>query len=72
MLCGVISDNIGWRDEEIYPNFIIEESLSLLYYGQQFEDVLINVLEQKNNPTIDDYILALDYYSRYDTFKDFG
>ncbi len=72
MLFGVISDNIGWRDEEIYPNFIIEESLSLLYYGQQFEDVLINVLEQKNNPTIDDYILALDYYSRYDTFKDFG
>ena len=66
-LYPTISDD----DEEIYPNFIIEESLNLLYYGQQFEDVLMNVLEQKNDATIDDYILALDYYSKYDTFKDF-
>ena len=58
-------------DEEIYPDFIIKESLYLLYYGEQFEDVLMNVLEQKKDATIDDYILALDYYSKYDTFKDF-
>ena len=58
-------------DEEIYPDFIIKESLDLLYYGEQFEDVLMNVLEQKNDAIIDDYILALDYYSKYDTFKDF-
>ncbi len=61
-----ISDN----EEEVYPDFIIKESLNLLYYGEQFEDVIMNVLEQKNNPIIDDYILALNYYSKYDTFKD--
>lgn len=59
-------------DDEIYPSFVAQKSLNLLYYGQQFEDVLINVLTQKKNPTIDDYILALNYYSKYDTFKDFG
>jgi hypothetical protein len=58
-------------DDEIYPKFVISESLSLLYYGQQFEDVLMNVLEQKNDATINDYILALDYYSKNDTFMDF-
>lgn len=65
------SPTISDDDEEIYPDFIIKESLNMLYYGQQFEDVLMNVLEQKNAPTIDDYILALDYYSKQDIFKDF-
>jgi hypothetical protein len=67
-----LSPTISDDDEEIYPNFIIKKSLNLLYYGQQFEDVLMNVLEQKNEATIDDYILALDYYSKHDTFKDLG
>jgi hypothetical protein len=63
----IISDD----DEEIYPDFIIKESLNLLYYGQQFEDVLMNVLEQKNNAITIDFIMALDYYSKNDTFMDF-
>lgn len=58
-------------DEEIYPIFIRKESLNLLYYGQQFEDVLMNVLGQKDNPSINDYILALDHYCIHDTFKNF-
>lgn len=67
-----LSPTISDDDEEVYPLFIRKKSLGLLYYGQQFEDVLMNVLEQKNDATIDDYILALDYYSKYDTFRDFG
>lgn len=66
-LSPIISDD----DEEIYPTFIRIKSLELLYYGQQFEDVLMNVLKQKNDATINDYILALDYYSKHDTFKYF-
>lgn len=57
-------------DKDIYPDFIIKENLSLLYYGEQFEDVLLNVLDQKDNPAIKDYISALDYYSKNDTFKE--
>ncbi len=57
-------------DKDIYPDFIIKENLSLLYYGEQFEDVLLNVLDQKDNPAIEDYISALDYYSKNDTFKE--
>lgn len=66
-LYPTISDD----DEEIYPNFVIKQSLSLLYDGQQFEDVLMSVSEQKNDATTDDYILALEFYSKNDTFKDF-
>ena len=58
-------------DEEIYPDFVIQNSLELLYYGQQFEDVIINILNQKIDANIDDYISGLDYYSKHDTFKDF-
>ena len=47
------------------------ESLELLYYGEQFEDVLMNVQSQIEEPTTDEYISALDYYSKHDVFMDF-
>ena len=64
---ATITDN----DEEIYPDFVQQKSLNFFYDGNQFEDVLLNVQHQKSDATIDDYILALDYYAKYDTFKDF-
>ncbi len=36
----IISD----EDEEVYPDFVVEKSLELLYDGRQFEDVIMNVL----------------------------
>ena len=63
----IISD----EDEEIYPDFVVEKSLELFYYGQQFEDVIMNVLHQKSTATIDDFILGLNYYTENDTFLDF-
>ena len=63
-----ISPAISDDDKEVYPNFVVKEFLELLYYGEQCEDVLMNVLAQKENSTINEYIPALDYYSKYDTF----
>ena len=54
----------------MFPDFIVKESLELFYDGRQFEDVLMNVHHQKNNATKEDYILSLNYYAEYDTFKD--
>lgn len=65
------SPTISDDDKEVYPDFVVMESLELLYYGEPFEDVLMNVQAQKENPTINEYISALDYYSKYDTFMDF-
>ena len=63
----IISDD----DEEIFPDFVKEKSLSLLYYGEQFEDVLMNVSSQKDSASINDYINGLNYYMKHDTFMDF-
>ena len=62
---------ISKDDKDVYPNYVVMESLELLYYGEQFEDVLMNVQSQIEEPTTDEYISALDYYSKHDVFMDF-
>lgn len=57
-LYPTIDDN----DEEVYPDFVRDKSLDLFYYGQQFEDVLMSVFDQKETASINDYINALNYY----------
>ena len=67
-----LGPSITEDDEEIYPDVVLQESLELFYSGEQFEDVLMNVLHQKNTTaTMDDCIVALNYYLRNDTFFDF-
>jgi hypothetical protein len=55
-------------DEDVYPQFVLDNSLELLYYGDQFEDVMFNLLEQKEEPLIEDFISALNYYLDNDAF----
>ena len=57
--------------EEVYPDFVKDKSLDIFYYGQQFEDVLMSVFDQKSSASIKDYIDALNYYIENDTFMDF-
>ena len=52
---------ISSDDKDVYPNFVVMESLELLYYGEQFEDVLMNVQSQIEEPTTDEYISALSF-----------
>jgi len=66
-----LNPSITDDDEEVYPDFVINESLEFFYDGQQFEDVLMNVLHQKKQASIDDFILGLNYYMEHDTFLDF-
>lgn len=75
-----IEDQAYWIDgypdvtddgEEIYPDEVSGQALDYIYSGQQFSDVVQNVLRSKKNPTMEDYLSAFDYYSKNDTFIDF-
>lgn len=68
-----ISDypDVNDDDKEIYPEPVISASLSYLYSGQQFVDVVTLVLEQKSDATYEDYVNALNYYDVNDEFMDF-
>jgi hypothetical protein len=59
------------NDDDVYPDFVVKNKLEFVYKGDQFEDVVMNVLHQKPTATIVDFIDALNYYRQNDTFLDF-
>lgn len=58
------------NDREIYTDFITENNLVMFYSGEQFEDVISNILSQKLDATIEEFIFALNYYRDNDDFAD--
>lgn len=62
----VISDD----DEEVYPDFVVENSLELFFYGEQFIDVLHNISIQREKPSVEDFISGLNFYIENDNFID--
>ncbi len=66
-----IGPTITDDDDEIYPDFVRDNSLEFYFYGQQFEDVISSVLDQKKNPTVGEFVSALNYYTENDAFLDF-
>jgi hypothetical protein len=63
--------SITESDEEVFPDFVSERNLDVLYYGQQFTDVVRNAVSQLGEPSDDDYVSALNYYSDHDNFLTF-
>ena len=60
----VISDD----DEEVYPDFVVENSLELFFYGEQFIDVLHNISIKREKPSVEDFISGLNFYLENDNF----
>jgi hypothetical protein len=58
-------------DEEIFPEFVARNGLEVLYYGQQFVDVVRNAKLQLGTPSDEDLVNALNYYADRDDFIDF-
>ncbi|HAV1239624.1 TPA: hypothetical protein O7X39_000660 [Salmonella enterica] len=58
-------------DNEIYPQIVQSNNLYYLYSGQQFADVIDSVLEKKPLASLEDFVEALNYYSKHDVFFDF-
>ncbi|MBI0472628.1 hypothetical protein EXT68_22485 [Pectobacterium parmentieri] len=56
---------------DVFSDFVVNNDLELLYYGEQFTDVINNVLMQEDEPDISIIIEALNYYMENDDFLDF-
>lgn len=59
-------------DNEISPKSVIEKGFEYLYSGEMIRMVCRNLMRQKPDAKVDDFALALDYYSKNDGFLDFG
>ncbi|WNW10417.1 hypothetical protein RRX38_04375 [Pseudomonas sp. DTU_2021_1001937_2_SI_NGA_ILE_001] len=57
-------------DKEIYPPSVRRESLSYLYSGESFVDVVMLAQKQKPDATYADYVKALNHYQDNDDFLD--
>lgn len=58
-------------DKDVYPRQVREQELELIYYGEDFADVLLSVMEQKAEATDQECLQALLYYYEHDDFMDF-
>ena len=58
-------------NRDVYPRQGREQELELIYYGEDFADVLLSVMEQKAEATDQEYLQALIYYYEHDDFMDF-
>lgn len=59
---------IDEMDKEIYSDFVIDNNLKLLMYGDQFEDVIRSILFQKPEASMEEIIQALNHYLENDAF----
>jgi len=59
------------EDRDVYPTDVVEQSLQLVYYGEQLFDVLSVALEEKPDASLQDLVEALNYYHQHDSFMPF-
>jgi len=65
-----IDDSVTGNDNngDVYPEFIESNGLEFCYSGERFIDVVLSVFDQTENPGIDDFVEALNYYAENDDF----
>jgi len=56
------------NNEDVYPEFITKNGLEFCCSGEIFIDVLLSVLEQTKNPSINNLVSAINYYNEHDTY----
>ncbi|CCN84311.1 Conserved hypothetical protein [Vibrio nigripulchritudo SFn27] len=58
--------------EDLFSDFVIEHNLELLYYGDQFVDVINNLRAQNVPLTIENIIIAANFWLENDNFFTFS
>lgn len=58
-------------DRDMYPEAVRAGGFEILYYGQQFVDVIENARRQLSSDDMASYVSALNYYLDRDDFLDF-
>lgn len=61
-----------FNDKDQYSDFVNEHDLYLLYYGEQFKDVMQSVLTQQPQASVGEFTKALNYYMENDDFLDYS
>ena len=59
---------INDSDEEIYPEFVVDNNLELLCREELLQDVVRNAIHQKPNVATDEIVNAFNYYNEHDSF----
>ena len=69
-VCSIISppDFDEETGEEMIPEFALYNGMRASILPEIFQDVMINVLEQKRDATNEELLRALNYYMKNDTF----
>lgn len=62
--------DIDDNDKEIYTDFVTDRKLVMFYSGEQFEDVIGQMLSQKRDASIEEFISGINYYREHDDFLD--
>jgi hypothetical protein len=57
-------------DEEVFPKFVVDNGLDLIYSSERFQDVVDLAYRQKPSASVDEIIAALNYYDDNDDFLD--
>ena len=74
MVCFISNEgiDINDNDNEIHPEFVIDFGLEFYCSGQLIEDVVLNTIHQKDEDktkvTIEQLVVALDFYLQNDNF----
>ena len=55
-------------DEEVFPDFVVKNSLNLLFREELVQDVMHNALWQKPSASEEEILKATTYYSKNDSF----
>ena len=64
---GISNDD---DDEEIYPEFAINNDMEYVVYGEIICDVLANCFMQNSNCEVSEMVEAINYYLEYDNYMD--
>ncbi len=62
--------DINDDDEEIFPPFVVENHLKMIYRDELIQDVILNCLFQKPEVSPKEIMAALDYYDEHDCFME--
>lgn len=55
-------------DDEILPEFIINNHCQLVYRDEMLQDIIISALGRKKDVTNEELMKAINYYESNDTF----
>jgi hypothetical protein len=58
-------------DQEIYPDYVLQQGLEFCFSDALLEDVIMSALLHKPTASNEELLAAIDYYAEHDCFMSF-